>query len=601
MLSKPREASLHIGAKAKSSGPCVTKQQRKTSFFIFVIVVVLSGIPFGVGKYIELNKPSACDGGAYVYSAQHILNGAKIGVDEKPSAQVGTLLVNILGVWLFGFNEIGPKLMQMVLQMGALVMMFFAVRKLFGTLAAATSVIVASVYLSAPVIAGRGNVKEQYTVIFMVVGMSCFVLWQLGGRWWWCVLAGAFASWAPLFKATGISAIIAIGFFLIVQPLLKHRTWKQTVKDVSLLLAGAGLALAPVCIWLAVVDAPKGYWPYSFAWRMPIPSKEPKLGYYIANSREVYPFAKQLPKVLRYYRKLRLPIALAIVAIIARLVRLNWSRLGRLKEEQKTTYDRFVLLFAVWWVLDMAFVWISPRSYAHYYLPLNASAAMLGGYVIALYRDKTVSDKHKVDWRNIGIAGIVFMVIMSWSIGKSYASKFQKVRNIRKNNLKTSWETVGEHIRMNSAKNDKIYVWGWVPGIYVKAQRFSPSLKAFVSNMHIKSPETLSATIAEILTAFEKEKPKFIVDARKVHFPWDRPPLELWPRASSRFISIEQISAYDAAYSELLMKNFGRDEALRYKAMATFRKFVMKNYKIVPGSFGKHVLFELKNTNGTEE
>ncbi|GAI25181.1 unnamed protein product, partial [marine sediment metagenome] len=168
-------------------------------------MVVLAGIPFGVGKYIELNKPSACDGGAYVYSAQHILNGAKIGVDEKPSAQVGTLLVNILGVWLFGFNEIGPKLMQMVLQMGALVMMFFAVRKLFGTLAAATSVIVASVYLSAPVIAGRGNVKEQYTVIFMVVGMSCFVLWQLGGRWWWCVLAGAFASWAPLFKATGIS------------------------------------------------------------------------------------------------------------------------------------------------------------------------------------------------------------------------------------------------------------------------------------------------------------------------------------------------------------------------------------------------------------
>ena len=574
----------------------VGKQRSKKVFVVFVTVVTLATIPFGVGKYIEFNRPSPGDSCAYVYSSQHILDGAKIGVDERPSAQVGTLLLNMLGVGLFGFNEFGPKLIQTILQIFALVMMFFAMRQLFGNSAALVGVVVASVYLSAPLVVERGNEKEQYMTSFMMLGVSCFVLGQLGGRWWWYVLSGAFAAWGPLFKETGISAIVAIGLFVIVQPLMKHRTWGQTGRDILLLFVGAGLALTPIYIWLVKVNAPKSYWPYSFAWNILIASEGPKLGSYVAYSREICPLAKQLPEVLRYYRKLRLPILLAVAAIITRLIRLNSSRLGRLKEERKTTYDRFVLLFGVWWVLDMVFVWISPRSYGHYYLPLNASAAMLSGYVIALYCDKAVRDKNKVRWRRIGLVGVICILALSWSVFKNYALKLQETIDIRRNNLKDSWEVVGEYIRTNSTEKDKIYVWGWLPGIYVKAQRFSPTPCACIANMHIFRPETLSAMITEMLKALEEDKPKFIVDTRKIHFPGDRPPLELWPKTPRGFILMEQkqIQAYDAAHSELLAGKFGQDEALRYKVMAPFRELVMKNYKIVPGSFGEHILFELK-------
>jgi hypothetical protein len=111
-----------------------------------------------MGKYFEFKSPGAYDSGANVYSAKHILDGAEIGVEEKHSASLGTLLVNILGVWLCGFNETGPKLVQTILQAAALLLMFVAARKLFGTLPAAVCVIVASVYLSAPLIAKFGNV-----------------------------------------------------------------------------------------------------------------------------------------------------------------------------------------------------------------------------------------------------------------------------------------------------------------------------------------------------------------------------------------------------------------------------------------------------------
>jgi len=105
-------------------------QQGWKNLVVIVMTAILAGIPFSMGKYFEFNYPGPYDSAGYVYSAKHILDGAKIGVDENPSAHIGTLLVNMLGVWAFGFSETGPKLIQMILQAAALVLMFIAMRKL---------------------------------------------------------------------------------------------------------------------------------------------------------------------------------------------------------------------------------------------------------------------------------------------------------------------------------------------------------------------------------------------------------------------------------------------------------------------------------------
>ena len=609
-------------------------------------------MPFCMGKYFEFNSPGAFDSGAYVYSAKHILDGAKIGVDEKPSAQMGTLLVNMLGVKLFGFNETGPKLIQTILQAGALVLMFLAMVKLFGILPAAVGVIIASIYLSAPLIAKVGNVKEQYMIAFMVLGVSCFVLYQLGGRWWLALLAGAFLSWAPLFKETGISAITAVGFFVIAQPLLKHRSWKRTGIDILLLTAGAALIISPICLWLAAEKAPINYFPYySFVGRPLAKSLQSSqdnsehrkvesdandstvqntpaeqgllmkfMPAYVRDSWKILKpeqieQAKQ--RVFRWYRLLILPIALALGSIVLRIaycvLRLFFAR--RITHDAGRIYDRFVLLFAVWWFLDMAFVWISPRSYEQYYLPLNASAAMLGGYLIAIYHNKLKSTAYKSAWVITGFVGLILMIIASQHIffgieksaysetifrdragnpkkDKGYSQKLDEISR----RPQYPWALLGKYIKNNSTPNDKIYVWGWVPGIYVAAQRLSPSPKAFEGTMHTLSPQVLSERIGEILDAFKKEPPKFIVDSRKFHFPLDRPPLELWPRTQKGFLpAVPQIAGqYDVMYTKMLRENIEPDEALRYEAMKPFREFVMKNYKIVRQFIDPHVLFQRK-------
>lgn len=627
----------HMAGQVKEPRPPMSKATK--CILLMILVAALAAIPFSLGKYFEFNSPSAFDSGAYVYSAAHILGGAEIGVEEIPSAQLGTLLVNILGVKLFGYNDFGPKLIQMFLQAGALILMLIAMRKLYGsTPPAAVGVIVAAVYLSAPLIAKYGNVKEQYMIAFMVAGASCFVLYELGRKWHMAVLAGALVSWAPLFKQTGLSVIGGMGLFVIAQAILRHKTVKQVGTDILLLLGGVVVAMAPLYIWILAWDV-KLTLPYTFVWRILsglIPAgggggAAEAGGGYLGGSRSLVPWSQQWPRVLRWYGCMILPITLAVGAILLRLVRLARSKVSAVKPESRT-YDRLVLFFAVWWILDMAFVWISPRSYEQYYLPLNASAAMLGGYLVAIYHDKSRASANKAPAIGMGAAAVVTMAAMSWHIFfgisrsphtgqeygrrvRGYSQKWGEVSNRRKQNGKGAWEVLGEYIRDNSEPEDKMYVWGWWPGIYVSAQRFSSASKAFC--MPRKTPTALAGEVETLLAEFKAEMPKFIVDARKRHIPTERPPYELWPIVMPpqpqvwgkvvpppllrvqkprwlRPIKVE-VDAYDKAWHERLLE-FEEAEALRYDELKPFRDLIMNNYEIVR-MFGQHALFELKKSD----
>jgi hypothetical protein len=265
----------------------------------------------------------------------------------------------------------------------------------------------------------------------------------------------------------------------------------------------------------------------------------------------------------------------------------------------------------------MTFVWISPHSYEQYYLPLNASAAMLGGYLIAVYYDRAKTAASRPKWAAIGALGLLLMMAMAWPVfggvtksphtGAVYRNRTtglperqrgyaQRLKEVHLGQNRGPWEDLAKYIRDNSTPSDVIYVWGWFPGIYVQAQRMSPAPKAFEGTMHTLSPQELSERVAELLSSFEKRPPRFIVDTYKIHFPWDRPPLELWPRTQKGFLPVQEqvVSQYEAAYAKLLREKIkDADEAKRFEAMKPFRDYVMKNYVVVR-AFGDHVLFQRK-------
>jgi len=613
--------------KVKTVSP--EQRERIKRIVSIAAIVILAGIPFSIGKYFEFSSYDPFDSGAYVHSAAHILNGAEIGVDEKPSAQLGTLLVNLLGVAMFGYNETGPKLIQTLFQATALVLMFLAMRRLYGTLPAAVGVIVASMYLSWAFVAKTGNVKEQYMIACMVIGISCFAMYALSGKWWQAVVAGAVLSWAPLFKQTGVTAMGAIGLFVILQPILKHQTWKQTGRDILLLFGGAFAGILPLYIWMLGWGV-KMALPYAFVWQTLagfIPSgaeTEPAkaASNYVTRSREFVPFSIQYRKVMYHYGKVIMPIALACTAIILGILR--WILSLRAKEQaSRTAYDRFFLLFAVWWILDMAFVWISPRSYVQYYLPLNASAAMLGAYGVAIYRDKTKRAANKTQWLVMGMVGLLIMIGLSWHVffepakgksSQSYQYMLKTAAQLRKGQTRFRGAGTGEYIQNHSESTDTIYVWGWIPGIYVQAQRFSAASRACC--LPRPAPAVLKDMVDELLAEFKEDMPTFIVDTRKRHIPVERPPYELWPivryqgMKQETFLAPDEnaVAAYEKNWAEMLRKSFDDKEAERFEILGAFRKFIRENYEIVGlkqyvvtrdgrlihPAFGEEVLFELK-------
>jgi hypothetical protein len=684
-----------------------------------ILTLLLGGIPFGLGRYIELNSPAPFDSGAYVYSAQHLLNGARLGIEEISSAFPGTLIVNIIGVKLFGFSDVGPKVVQMILQTAALIFMFYTLRRIFGSAAAVTGTVVAAVYLSAPLIAKFGNVKEQFMIAFMMCAGSSFLLYEFSGKRFWLVLCGVFAIEPYYFKASGLSIVIAMAGYLLIDRGL-CRIWKKLYIEFVLLLAGMGIGLlfpASLFIWqrqigrilrslpvlmielaavLLIIFALIFYAHYysrKFQLRQrlnQIPSRFYKIGSttlivgllagilmvtaaglyysehyqypsgslsgdigdyitslpfvsvplqfcqwsshkihqivsatglrggYVGDSRKLITLAELAPKILRYYKALSVPILLAAASVLTA----GYTVFMRLKTKQPIAlHHRWVWMLTAWWILDMVFVWVSPHSYEEYYLPLCASAAMLSGYTVWRWQQHLTAASFKMPWLFGGLTAMVILAGLSIPIfigqryspdtGADYTANggprrrgFAESLDRIRANQKAPWETGGEYIRTHSAEQDTLYVWGWVPGIYVAAQRMAPVPSAFEANMHIMPPDKLSLLITQMVQRFEQTPPKFIVDTRKRHFPFNRPPLELWPILPQGMLgndrprplnpdNPQEITAFDASYRRFLNDKVSPDEAQRYDAMKPVRDFVMQKYRFA-GQYGEHMVFERK-------
>ena len=174
-------------------------------------------------------------------------------------------LVNMLGVWLFGFSEFGPKLMQTILQaVGSYINVLYHAP----TLRHARRRRRRNHRFGLSFCAADRQIRQcQRAAHDRLYGHRCMLLYACGSsaaNGGWRVLSGAALSWAPLFKPTGVSAIAAVALFVIAQPFLKHRTFKQTVTDIVLLLAGFIAAVAPIWVWLLAKHEANDYLPYMF-------------------------------------------------------------------------------------------------------------------------------------------------------------------------------------------------------------------------------------------------------------------------------------------------------------------------------------------------
>ena len=222
-----------------------------SSKFSIILVAILAGIPFVLGRYFEFNFPDPYDSAANVYSAQHILNGAKIGVDENPSARsrnIAGQYARSAAVWV---QRIRAEADSDHYAGGRIYPDVCRDEENFRQIAGGCR---GNRRCDLYVIAAHRQVRQRQRAVYdsvygdggkladyAAIGRE-MVAWFSGRR--------RSPRGRTLFKETGVSAIGAMGLFVIVQPIFKHRTWKQTGIDIMLLLAGAAASMAPLYIWI---------------------------------------------------------------------------------------------------------------------------------------------------------------------------------------------------------------------------------------------------------------------------------------------------------------------------------------------------------------
>ncbi len=574
------------------------------------IAIALASIPFLYGKVLEFRFDGPFDGARAVYDAQMILHGGKLRQDYVPTAGPAMLLINVLGVGFFGYSELGPELFQFLFQATALGLMFFTLRKVYGLIPAAAGLFLAAFFLSAPPYCKYGNVKEQFMIACMVISACGMMRYHLGEGWRWMLLAGAFGVNTYFFKPTGVSVILAMLVFVLIQRIRNRRSWRQFAGDITGLLAGGGMGLAPLLFFYA--------WQGEFIYFLnKIPLLNDVLGFfmegvhrrtseivgggaYIQGSQEVSDFQSQFQEVMIRYHDFLIPIGCSLFVVFGSIGRMVRRRLRAGdaagapggKPAENGNHEEFTLFFLVWWLLDMGFVWISPRSYVEYYLPLNSSAAMLSAVAMSRCRKHIlgyiglmgcwafsqwiliglswIPDFPYLTWqcrwekgygvffllhalplagafllywgmrspRLLGIRRVLILLLFGgmflWWIaphGIQFYKRTMLLREMYADGKQAPWQSVGQYIRDHSGPEDRIYVWGWYAGIYMASQRLSPVRMSCYGDMHAEPPNVVAGRIREFLLEMEAAPPEFIVDTQAAHYPIRAHPIfDLWPR-----------------------------------------------------------------------
>jgi hypothetical protein len=626
---------------------------------------------------MEFTNLGIFDGALNTYQAKNVINGAPL-----PKVRPNTLLVNVLGVTLFGYSETGAKIIQMVMQLAAMGLLFYMLSRLYGIIPAGIGILIASFYLSYPFFAKHGNVKEQFMIACMMITISSWSLHFISRQWFWMVISGMFAINIYFFKETGVSAILSILVVMFLLPLFKVITWKLWCQNMGLLVIGGMIGVLPSFIlfashgegrtlirkvpFMALIvkkGVPKHNGLHSSVVvqkRFPVTEKNKEIAQkkgkldkgYLGGSRSVSSFKTQAITTIKYYRFLSLPIGMGVCGIFICFIRIIMLRIRRKQPDDQEApleiarcREYIIWVFLICWILDMAFVWISPRSYVEYYLPLIGSGAMVSAYVVyhCLKLKKLL----------IGVVAMIALVqvavplsaghkvVKPFEVASDFISRIQTRVKSRETKGIALWEQIANIVKEKSKLGDGLYVWGWYPGIYVSAQRFAPVTRVSEANMHTDRPGDIRLSISTLVSELKENPPKFIVDSQKMHYPyWDHPVFDLWPRWQSKnkrylyfhfrpiikgqqymglhqYVKVKE-SYFDAVQTVSLRKLSSPKrlggalpedrvewmayvERRRHEAMDLLRMFVMENYHPLLGADTGMLLYELNTTKNNSK
>ena len=462
-----------------------------SSIDIFIVGLGLILVVVALLRFRLLGIPLERDEGEYAYMGKLILNGIMPYSEAYNMKLPGTYFMYAFIMLIFGDSYTGIHSGLMVMTLGSIVLLFYALKQLFNPMIALVTVASYAIMSISVNLLGFAAHATHFVVFYIALAFFFYSKFKANQKWFWAGLTGLMFGLAFLMKQQAVFFILMGGIIIIADYVFtKNIDWKNLILNT---LTYSVAVFIPYFAVLGLMYATGNFDKFWF-WTIEYASKYAASGVSLDDAKTMFGMSFK-PMFDEFF----------IVWILA-IFGLIFTWVGKYSIQQKI----FATCFAIF-----AFASICPGFYfrQHYFIVLLPAA----GFMAAITMDYLIGlVTAKLNYSLIKILPFVLIILVGINAiakGKQYYLKIKPIqlcKMIYGTNPFVESVEIAKYIKDHSTPEDKIAVLGSEPQILVYADRRSATGHIYtygLMEIHDYNKKMQQEMIAEI----EAAKPKYLV------------------------------------------------------------------------------------------
>ncbi len=530
-----------------------------TSLIVIILVMVALITPMiALSQVIAYWRTDVVDDQMFGYFGWRIAHGATVYVDVWDNKPPGIYWINAVGFLVGNDTYFGVIAMCVLALITAHTGFFVVGASVYHRGASALATILLSFYVTHAFYTGGTNRTETFLVACELVGVAFYMRGFARDRWWKWYAAGICCGLAFLFKQVGLAAWGCMGLHLIILVSMRELPVMVGLRRCLLLLGGLCTTIGLAAAYLASQGALYEAYYASFLFNR----------YYFDVNKSQFPYNFVTWKLLEAHVRqvLLMPLLMATAATIHAF--LWWLRpadrpsdIQDQLQAQRPVCPHYFLFFMLWFLVASYGALLSPMGYRHYLVPVVPPLLLMGGYLINVLRAeaKLVRRFQQRAWVTVAF------VIIGYFAHEAVVFQFEQVSHVWISRIDpwyfdegeyepAHWEVVGDAVMRHSGPDDRIQVWGYMPGVYLHARRINTC--RFTTT---EKPGHVGASANFILTELEqtmRADPPAIIAMQDQGYRWLHGRIEgsasfnttLAPWIDENYTMVEEIPEFETVY-----------------------------------------------------
>lgn len=479
---QPKKQAVNSGAR---SAPV-----NDSRYYYFVLAAVLLLVYSIRSNFYEI--PFERDEGAYGYYGKLLLSGKTPYVDFYEQKFPGIFYFYALMVGIFGATVKGLHIGFMVLNMGTIVLLFAAARRLFGNAPAVVAAATYAVVSMTPNLSGFTVQSEHGVAFFSALGIFLYTCTRARPRWYWFFVMGLAMGAAFMVKTTGVFLALWGGLAVLLDFFFQpHRNLKEFSVRVLAYSIGGLLVIAMFFLVMFL----KGAFDEMVFWTFEVPRKYVSLVKWEEGKTYLKMTYQMITENYKVFWFLAYGAALCVFAKF-----MNWRQ-------------KLVLLSL--FVFSALTIFPGFFFYGHYWIQLLPGLAIATG--LTAYMILQLAGRF-VKWNPGKLAYVftaIFLILVLVHVNKNkdyyYHPNYDLVmRKVYGNNPFPEAKRIADYIKANSKPGDGLVSIGSEPQLYFYTGIDCPSRHAYFTSLVFNSTEHKTWQ-REFVADVEKASPRYIV------------------------------------------------------------------------------------------